>query len=266
MLTYPNIDPVALHLGILQVHWYGLMYLIGFTICYGILCLRAKRLPEYGFTTEQLSEILFYTALGVILGGRLGYMLFYDFSDVAHAPWRIFTIWKGGMSFHGGLIGVVISTWLCGRKIHKSLLEISDYIAPAIPIGFGLGRIGNFINSELWGKVTDVPWAMVFPNGGPLPRHPSQLYESFLEGVVMFVVLWIYSAKPRPRGAVSGLFLILYGSFRIFVEFFRLPDAPIGYLAFGWLTEGQVLSIPMVVIGLIMMVCAYRGKKLCANT
>lgn len=263
MLTYPNIDPVAVHLGFIKVHWYGLMYLIGFTICYGILLLRAKNSPWRGFTTEQVSDLLFYVALGVIIGGRLGYMFFYDFPEVIHNPLRIFMIWQGGMSFHGGLLGVVIALILLGRKINKTLLEIGDFVSPPIPIGFALGRIGNFINGELWGRVTDVPWAMVFPNAGPLPRHPSQLYESFLEGIVMFSILWIYSAKPRPRGAVSGLFLILYGIFRIIGECFREPDIQIGYVAFGWMTKGQLLSIPMVIIGLIMMIYAYRRKTVC---
>lgn len=266
MIPYPNIDPVAFQLGPFKVYWYGLMYLFGFTICWYITTLRVKH-SDRGFTAEQVSDILFYVALGVIIGGRLGYCLLYNLPDTLHNPLHIFTVWKGGMAFHGGLVGVLIAVWLYGRKVNKTFLQITDLIAPAIPIGFALGRIGNFINGELWGRVTDMPWGMI-PPGGDLPRHPSQLYESFLEGVVMFTILWIYSSKPRPTGAVSGLFLVLYGAFRIFIEFFRMPDVQIGYIAFGWLTEGQLLSLPMVIIGLIMMKCAYRGKgkKLCCNT
>lgn len=264
MLTYPNINPIAFHIGPLGVHWYGLMYLIGFVICWGVLSWRIKG-KQTGFTPELVSDLLFSIAMGSILGGRLGYMFFYDFTDVIHHPLRIFMIWQGGMSFHGGLIGVLVAMGLYARKFHKTFFEITDLIAPIFPIGLAAGRMGNFINSELWGRVTDMPWGMVFPNGGDLPRHPSQLYEFLLEGVVMFVVLWIYSQKTRPRGAVSGLFLILYGTFRIFVEFFRVPDVQIGYLAFDWLTEGQLLSLPMIIIGILIMAWAYRGKKLCSN-
>lgn len=264
MLPYPNINPVAFQMGFLKVHWYGLMYLIGFSLGYGLLALRIKNSPR-GFTIEQLSDILFYTALGVIVGGRLGYMLFYNFYEVIHHPLQILMIWQGGMSFHGGLLGVAVSLWYYSHKINKSIFDLTDLIAPTIPIGSALGRLGNFINGELWGRTTDMPWGMVFPNAGNLPRHPSQLYEFFLEGIVMFAILWIYSSKPRPRGAVSGLFLILYGSFRILIEFFREPDPQIGYLAFGWVTEGQLLSIPMVIVGLLFMFFAYRGKKLCCN-
>jgi phosphatidylglycerol:prolipoprotein diacylglycerol transferase len=265
MLTYPNINPIAFHLGPFPVHWYGLMYLIGFAGCWGVLSWRVKRHPRYGFTVDQLSDMLFYVVLGIILGGRIGYMLFYDTADALQHPLHILMIWQGGMSFHGGLIGVLIAMAWYGYKIKKGFLEITDTIAPVIPIGLAAGRIGNFINGELWGKVTDLPWAMVFPNAGSLPRHPSQLYEFLLEGVVLFIVLWIYSSKPRPRGAVSGLFAILYGVFRISVEFVREPDAPIGYLAWGWLTEGQLLSVPLVLVGIILMWCAYRRKKLCSN-
>jgi phosphatidylglycerol:prolipoprotein diacylglycerol transferase len=180
-------------------------------------------------------------------------------------PASIIKVWNGGMSFHGGLLGVIFAMWLYARKIGKNFVDITDLIAPVVPIGLGAGRIGNFINGELWGKVTNVPWGMVFPNAGSAPRHPSQLYEFLLEGVVLFTVLWIYSIKPRPRWAVSGLFLMLYGLFRLLIEFVREPDAQIGYLAFGWVTEGQVLSLPMVFLGLIMMLYAYRGKIQCSN-
>jgi phosphatidylglycerol---prolipoprotein diacylglyceryl transferase len=262
MLNYPKIDPVAIHLGPFAIHWYGLMYLFGLTLAWLLITWRVRH-SERGFTVEQVSDILFYGALGIIIGGRVGYMLFYAWSDLIADPLMIFQIWKGGMSFHGGLLGVIFALWLFARKTGKNLVDVTDLMAPVVPVGLGLGRIGNFINGELWGKVTTVPWGMVFPHGGPAPRHPSQLYEFFLEGVVMFAVLWIFSMKPRPRWAVSGLFLILYGVFRFTVEFFREPDPQLGYIAFGWLTQGQALSLPMIIFGFIMMTYAYRSKKQC---
>lgn len=263
MLTYPNISPIAFHIGSFPVHWYGLMYLFGIVVGWALLSFRIRNSLR-GFTPEQLSDIIFYTVLGVIIGGRLGYMLFYNWPDTSQHPWHIFMIWQGGMSFHGGMLGVVVALMIYARKHAKAFADLTDLIAPVVPIGLAAGRIGNFINGELLGRVTDVPWAMVFPNGGDLPRHPSQLYESLLEGVLLFVILWVYSMKPRPRWAVSGLFLLLYGIFRIFIEFFREPDVQVGYLAFGWVTEGQLLSLPMVIAGLIMMTYAYRNK-LCNN-
>jgi len=261
MITYPEMNPIAFHIGPLAVHWYGLMYLFGFFGCWGLLVLRIKKstFPR-GFRVEQVSDILFYAALGVILGGRIGYILFYAWPNFVAHPWILFQIWQGGMSFHGGLIGVIIAIWFYARKIGKSLIEITDFIAPVVPIGLGAGRIGNFINGELWGRVTDVPWAMVFPQADLLPRHPSQLYEFLLEGVLLFIILWIFSQKLRPRWAVSGLFLLCYGLFRFVIEFFREPDAQIGYIAWGWLTKGQLLSLPMMIVGILMLVWAYRGK------
>jgi phosphatidylglycerol:prolipoprotein diacylglycerol transferase len=264
MLTYPTFNPIALQVGPLPIHWYGLMYLIGFISGWALLVMRVKH-SSRGFKPEQISDILFYAALGIIIGGRLGYMLFYMFSETMQHPWQIFMIWQGGMSFHGGLLGVIIAMWLYARKIGKSLGDVTDLIAPVVPIGLGAGRIGNFINGELWGRVTDVPWAMIFPTGGDLPRHPSQLYEFFLEGVVLFIVLWIFSRKEQPRWAVSGLFLALYGIFRFSAEFFREPDIQIGFVAFGWMSKGQLLSIPMIVAGVILLLFAYRRKKLCSN-
>ncbi|MDR3491031.1 MAG: prolipoprotein diacylglyceryl transferase [Gammaproteobacteria bacterium] len=264
MLTYPQIDPVAVHLGPLAVHWYGLMYLVGFFAAWGVLNLRLRVSPR-GFTAEQLSDMLFYAALGIIVGGRLGYMLFYAWPDLWANPLLIVQVWKGGMSFHGGLLGVIIALSLYAHKIGKSLVDLTDFIAPAVPLGLAAGRIGNFINGELWGRVTDVPWAMVFPNAGSLPRHPSQLYEFLLEGVLLFIILWTYSRKIRPRWAVSGLFLVGYGLFRFVIEFFREPDLQIGYLAFGWFTEGQLLSLPMIVLGVAMMTWAYWSPKKCSN-
>jgi len=264
MLIYPNINPVALQLGPLSVHWYGLMYLLGFIGGWALLAMRIRHSPR-GFKVEQLSDILFYAALGIILGGRVGYMLFYHLDEAIHHPWSIFAIWQGGMSFHGGLIGVIVAMWLYARKIGKSLVAMTDLIAPVVPIGLGAGRIGNFINGELWGRVTDLPWGMVFPTGGDMPRHPSQLYEFFLEGVILFLVLWFFSRKERPAGAVSGLFLVLYGIFRFTVEFFREPDIQIGFVAFGWMSKGQLLSIPMIIAGIVMLLWAYRGKTACSN-
>jgi len=265
-MTYPQINPIAFHLGPLAVHWYGLMYIVGFLGGWSLLAWRIKHSPR-GFELEQLSDIFFYGALGIILGGRIGYELFYDFHGLIHHPLGLFAIWRGGMSFHGGLIGVILAMFLYARKINKSLFELTDFIAPIVPIGLGAGRIGNFINGELWGRVTDVPWAMVFPGGGDLPRHPSQLYEFFFEGVVLFLVLWIFSQRERPRGAVSGLFLVCYGLIRFSLEFFREPDFQIGFVAFGWLTKGQLLSLPMILLGVIMLVWAYRKRKpVCSST
>ena len=265
MLTFPNIDPVAFHIGPLAVHWYGISYLVAFAGCYVALACRIKHSPfSRGFTTEQLSDIIFYSALGTIIGGRLGYMLFYNWPDFIENPLLIFQIWKGGMSFHGGLVGVLLALFLYAKKIHCSLFDITDFVAPAVPIGLAAGRIGNFINGELWGRTTDVPWAMVFPNAGPFPRHPSQLYEFLLEGVLLFIILWTFSKTKRPPLAVSGLFLLGYGFFRFCVEFFREPDQQIGFMMFGF-TRGQFLSLPLIIIGVIMMIWAYQRPKKCSN-
>lgn len=260
MLPYPQIDPVAIALGPLKIHWYGLMYLVGIG---GAWLLASRRLKDFdpSWSKEKLSDLVFWVAMGVILGGRLGYALFYDLPAYLAEPLKILRVWEGGMSFHGGLIGVMLATWLFGRRNGKSFFQLMDFIAPLVPIGLGAGRIGNFINAELWGKVTDVPWAMVFPNGGPDPRHPSQLYQFALEGVALFAILWLYSRKPRPTMAVSGLFAICYGIFRFIVEFVRVPDAQLGYLAWNWLTMGQVLCLPMILGGIGLMVWAYRRAK-----
>jgi phosphatidylglycerol---prolipoprotein diacylglyceryl transferase len=259
MLTFPAIDPVAISIGPLAVRWYGLMYLLGFAAAWWLGRVRARR-PDSGWRTEQVGDLVFYGALGVILGARIGYVLFYDLAGVAEDPLLLLKVWQGGMSFHGGLVGVLLAMWWYGRSIGKSFFQVTDFIAPLVPIGLGAGRIGNFINGELYGRVTDVPWGMVFPHAGPLPRHPSQLYEAFLEGLVLFLILWVFSARPRPTAAVSGLFLAGYGTFRFAVEFVREPDAHLGFLAWGWLTMGQVLTLPMILAGTGLLVWAYWGR------
>lgn len=259
MLTYPHIDPVAVQLGPLKIHWYGLMYLVGFVLGWWLGRLRTKD-PTRGWRPEALDDLLLYIALGVIIGGRLGYVLFYDLAHVLQAPLSVFEVWRGGMSFHGGLLGVVVAMWQYGRRRGRTFFEVADFVAPLTPLGLGAGRIGNFINGELWGKPTDVPWAMVFPSpeAGGVPRHPSQLYEAFLEGLVLFILLWTFSRKPRPTMAVSGLFLVGYATFRFLIEFVRVPDQHIGYLAFGWLTLGQVLTLPMILFGAVLLWWAYH--------
>lgn len=261
MLTYPHLNPIAFQIGPVAIHWYGIMYLIGFGGAWLLAVYRARR-QNSGWTTEQVSDLIFYCALGVLLGGRIGYMLFYALPDLFHNPLSLFKIWDGGMSFHGGLIGVLISIGLFARKTHKAYFAIGDFLAPLAPLGLAAGRIGNFINGELWGRATNVPWGMVYPAAGPEPRHPSMLYEFLLEGVILFIILWLYSSKPRPTMAVSGLFLMCYGIFRIFIELFRQPDSQLGFIAFGWLTMGQLLSVPMVVFGGWLMWRAYRKVHL----
>ncbi|OGT42810.1 MAG: prolipoprotein diacylglyceryl transferase [Gammaproteobacteria bacterium RIFCSPHIGHO2_12_FULL_37_34] len=259
MLIYPSMDPVAFHIGSWPVYWYGLMYLIGFFAGWGVLSWRLHVSPR-DITQEQLSDIVFYAALGAIIGGRLGYILFYDWRVLVSDPLLILQIWKGGMSFHGGVIGVLLAMFICAKKLHQPFLALTDLLAPAVPIGLGAGRIGNFINDELWGRITTMPWGMVFPNAGMNLRHPSQLYEFFLEGIILFFILWIYSSKPRPLGVISGWFAIGYGVFRFFVEFFREPDVQIGFVAFGWMTEGQLLSLPLILVGIGLMLWSYRGN------
>ncbi|PTU79906.1 prolipoprotein diacylglyceryl transferase [Pseudomonas indoloxydans] len=260
MLPYPQIDPVAIALGPLKIHWYGLMYLVGIG---GAWLLASRRLERFDatWTKDKLSDLVFWVAMGVILGGRLGYVFFYDFAAYIAEPAKILRVWEGGMSFHGGLIGVMLATWWFGKRNGKSFFELMDFIAPLVPIGLGAGRIGNFINAELWGKATDVPWAMVFPSDPEqLARHPSQLYQFALEGVALFTILWFYSRKPRPTMAVSGMFAACYGVFRFIVEFVRVPDAQLGYLAWGWLTMGQILCLPMILGGIGLIAYAYKRQ------
>lgn len=262
MIVYPQIDPVALSLGPLKIHWYGLTYLAGFLLAWWFA--RRRALAGKGpLTPAAVEDMIFYGAIGVIAGGRIGYLLFYGWSSIAE-DWRyIYRVWEGGMSFHGGLLGVAFAMVLFARKYKKTFFEITDFVVPIVPLGLFTGRIGNFINGELWGRETDVPWGFLV-NG--VVRHPSMLYEALLEGVVLFILMWTYTAKPRPRMAASGLFLIGYGVFRMLVEIVRIPDSQYGYLAFDWLTMGQVLSAPMVIIGLGLMTVAYtkaseRGSK-----
>ncbi|HWK53659.1 MAG TPA: prolipoprotein diacylglyceryl transferase [Hyphomicrobiales bacterium] len=262
MLNFPTIDPVALALGPLKIRWYALTYLAGFATAWWLGMRRADR-PGSGWTRQQVGDLVTNAMLGVILGGRLGYVLFYIVPNhpgrLLEDPLMILRLWEGGMSFHGGLLGVIAAVWLYARSIGKSLYEVLDFTAPLTPIGLGAGRLGNFINAELWGRPSDVPWAMVFPTDPlGLARHPSQLYQCALEGVALFCLLWWYSARPRPRFAVGGMFCLGYGLARSVAEFFREPDGDIGFIAFGWLTMGQLLSLPMIVAGLTILYLAYR--------
>lgn len=260
MLIYPNLDPVAFRLGPFSVHWYGLMYLLGFLFVWGCAMYQAKR-QNPPWSREQVSDLIFYGAVGVILGGRIGYMLFYDFSGLLADPISLFKIWQGGMSFHGGLIGVLLSFVYFGKRQHFRFLQVSDFVAPLAPLGFATGRLGNFINGELWGRVTEMPWGMVFPHVDLASRHPSQLYELFLEGVVLFIGLQYFIRKPRPIGAVSFLFLLGYGAIRFFAEFFREPDEQYGFIAWNWLTMGQLLSLPMAVLGFLGLIWIYTHRN-----
>lgn len=259
MIAYPNIDPVALDLGIVQVRWYGLTYLAGLAGAWWLLNRRALN-PDNSWNADDVADLIFYGAVGVIIGGRLGSVIFYNLPYYLSDPVSIFKVWQGGMSFHGGMLGVLVAVIYFARKTNRQIFEVGDYLLPVVPVGLGFGRIGNFINGELWGSPSNLPWAMVIPGAGGISRHPSQLYEAFLEGLVLFVILWWFSSSPRPRMAISGLFFILYGVFRSLVEFVRVPDEDIGYLAWEWLTMGQVLSIPMIIAGGIILTLAYKHE------
>ncbi|MGB8663653.1 MAG: prolipoprotein diacylglyceryl transferase [Serratia inhibens] len=279
-LAFPKFDPVIFSIGPVSLHWYGLMYLVGFVFAMWLAVRRANK-PGSGWTKDEVENLLYAGFLGVFVGGRVGYVLFYNLPLFLDNPLYLFKVWDGGMSFHGGLLGVILVMFWFARRTKRTFFQVSDFIAPLIPFGLGAGRLGNFINGELWGRVTtDTPWAMLFPGSrgedvaiaaadpqllpllnqyGVLPRHPSQVYELLLEGVVLFIILNLFIRKSRPMGAVSGLFLIGYGVFRIIVEAFRQPDAQLG-LFDGVVSMGQILSVPMVVAGIIMMIWAYRRR------
>ncbi len=261
--VFSQIDPVAFSLGPLSVRWYGLMYLFGFAFAMWLAGRRADA-PNSGWTRNEVSDLLFYGFLGVILGGRIGYVLFYNFDLFLADPTYLFKIWTGGMSFHGGLIGVITAMIWFAHKTQRHFFTVADFVAPLIPFGLGVGRIGNFMNGELWGRVTDVPWAIIFPEAGPEPRHPSQLYQFALEGVVLFIILNLFWRKLPPRGAISGMFLLFYGLFRFLVEFVRQPDSQLG-LYFNEISMGQILSTPMIVAGALMVWAAYKQPRLFGN-
>jgi phosphatidylglycerol:prolipoprotein diacylglycerol transferase len=277
MLVHPDIDPVAFglpefsvlgHHVHIQVHWYGLMYLLGFWGCWKLGVIRGAK-PWINWSRDRVSDVVFYVVMGVILGGRLGYELFYAYSPtgewlVARNPLMIFQVWDGGMSFHGGLIGVSIAMILFAYHQKLKIFDVSDFVATLVPFGLLTGRIGNFINGELWGAPTTLPWGMVFPKTDPqqLVRHPSQLYEAGLEGLVLLGIVWWFGSRPRPRMASTGVFLLGYSVFRMLIELVRVPDAQFGYFAFGWLTMGQILSLPMLIAGIAMLVIAYRRNEM----
>jgi phosphatidylglycerol:prolipoprotein diacylglycerol transferase len=272
---------VAFSVGPLDVHWYGIMYLLAFLFFWAAGNWLAKNRIWWGWTSQDVGDFLFYGMIGVVVGGRLGYVLFYGFQDLLDDPLFLFRITQGGMSFHGGLLGVVVSMWWFGRRTGRGFWQVSDFAAPLVPVGLGLGRLGNFIGGELWGRLSDAPWAMIFANaiqpGGwqsaeleaawrsgaldEMARHPSQLYQVLGEGVALFILLAVYSRRPRPAAAVSGLFLAGYGAFRFVAEFFREPDQHFGFLGGDWLTMGMVLSLPMVLAGAVIMIFAYRASK-----
>ena len=260
MFIHPEFDPIALSIGPLSIRWYGLMYLFAFVVG-GLLASYRARQPNSGWRVEEVSDFVFYCALGVILGGRLGYALFYNFPYYSQHPIEILYVWTGGMSFHGGLIGVIIALTLYARHTKRPILSVMDYFVPLCGLGIAAVRISNFINQELWGRVTDSPFGMIFPLAGSLPRHPSQLYEALFEGIVLFIILWLYTNKKRAAGKPGGLFLILYGIARFSIEFVREPDAHIGFIAFDWMTKGQLLTIPMLVIGLILFSGVFSQKS-----
>ncbi|MEQ1591330.1 MAG: prolipoprotein diacylglyceryl transferase [Thiobacillaceae bacterium] len=257
MLIHPQIDPVALQLGPIAVHWYGLMYLLAFGLFLLLGRWRVANQPWTAWTPRMLDDVLFYGVLGVILGGRLGYILFYKPGDYLPHPLDIFKVWEGGMSFHGGFLGVIVAMALFARSRRLHWLSVTDFIAPLVPLGLAAGRLGNFINGELWGRPTDLPWGMVFRYADALPRHPSQLYQLAGEGLLLFAIVWIFAKKPRPLGAVSAVFLMGYGTLRFLAEFTREPDSFLGLLGFG-LSMGQWLSLPMIVAGFFMLRWAQR--------
>jgi len=259
MMKFPEIDPVLVHIGPLQLRWYGLMYIIGFVLAYVIL-VNISRKRSYEITKTEIEDLLAYSVTGLIIGARLGYCLFYNFMFYFENPLRILAVWEGGMSFHGGLIGLVLSGWIYSRIKKKQFLMLADMGAMAACPGLFFGRIGNFINAELYGRVTDMPWGMVFPGAGSLPRHPSQIYEAFFEGIVLFILLYSVHLKSRSAGIVISSFLIFYGGIRFFLEFFRQPDLQLGFIL-GPLTMGQILCVIMVASGVILLVLRLKSIR-----
>ncbi|MEB0135813.1 prolipoprotein diacylglyceryl transferase [Actimicrobium sp. CCC2.4] len=264
MLIHPMPDPIAIHLGPLAIRWYGLMYLAAFAqfILLGRLRIKQAHIAVMGWKKEDLDDMLFYGVLGVVIGGRLGEVLFYNPAFYFSNPLEIFMVWKGGMSFHGGFLGVLLAMAIWSRRRGRHLMDVMDFIAPLVPLGYAFGRIGNFINAELPGRIADasLPWAMIWPNVDNLPRHPSPLYQALVDGLLLFIVLWLYARKARPRMAVSGLFALGYGCARFFTEYFRTPDylVPLGPVT---ISAGQMLSVPMIVLGIVLLVIAYRSQK-----
>lgn len=266
MLTYPAIDPVAISVGPLNVHWYGIMYLFAFAAAW-ILAWKRAALPHSPIKPSQVEDLIVYGAIGVVLGGRFGYVVLYNFDAWLRDPLWLFRVWEGGMAFHGGLLGVILAIFLYCRRLKISYFDTLDFVVPLVPLGLGFGRIGNFIGQELWGRATDVSWGMVFPRDPEaLVRHPSQLYQAFLEGFVLFIIVFWFSRKPRPRLAVASVFLIFYGIFRFAVEFVRQPDDHIPTLVFGWMTRGQLLTIPMIAVGIGILCWAYYQQSKKADT
>lgn len=261
MIVYPEIDPVAISLGPISIHWYGLMYLTGFALMWILGMHRAKQ-PGSGWNKQQVEDLVFYGAVGLILGARIGYILFYNFSAFLNDPAMLLKVWEGGMSFHGGALGVMIALILYNRKYKKNYFDITDFMLPLVPPGLLAGSMGNFINAELPGRVADadLPWAFIYTHVDNLPRHPSSLYQALTNGLLLFIILWTFSSKKRPRMAVSGLFLLGYGSFRFTTEFFREPDAHMGFVAFDWMSQGQALSLPMIIAGIAILIFAYKKQ------
>ena len=263
MLIHPMPDPVAFSLGPLAVRWYGLMYLLAFVLflALGRVRLNQPHIAAAGWSREDLDDMLFYGVLGVVIGGRLGEVLFYHPAYYLSHPLEIVAVWKGGMSFHGGFLGVMAAMWLWARKRGRRLMEVMDFIAPLVPLGYAAGRLGNFINAELPGRVADasLPWAMIWPNVDQLPRHPSPLYQALVDGVLLFLLVWLFARKPRPMMAVSGVFAAGYGAARFFTEYFRTPDYEV-WLGPLMISAGQMLSIPMILLGIVLLLIAYKRK------
>jgi phosphatidylglycerol---prolipoprotein diacylglyceryl transferase len=259
MIVLPQINPEIIRIGPIAIRWYGLMYVAGFAAALFLGNKHAAR-RDSKLKPGHFNNLLFYVILGLMIGGRLGYVLFYDAGNYIHHPFEILAVWNGGMSFHGGLIGVICAIGLFSYRYKLNLLDVGDFLAPLAPPGLFAGRIGNFINGELYGRPSNAPWAMVFnnPDAGGIARHPSQLYEASLEGIVLFTILWMFSSRKRPRGATTGMFLLFYGLFRFFVEFFREPDIQLGFMALNWVTMGQILSTPMIVIGTLILIFSYK--------